>query len=124
MFDTGQTSILNIAKAAAIFVFALIYRKKIAEDPKLKFGFYLNLFALLLYTFCSFMPEISRIGFYLNVSNVFFIPALLKTIEDKKTRTVWTVLISIAFTVFFALFLRSAYNTDIRILPYYNWIFQ
>ena len=124
MFDTGQTSILNIAKAAAIFVFALIYRKKIAEDPKLKFGFYLNLFALLLYTFCSFMPEISRIGFYLNVSNVFFIPALLKTIEDKKTRTIWTVLISIAFTVFFALFLRSAYNTDIRILPYYNWIFQ
>ena len=124
MFDTGQTSIINIAKAAAIFVFALIYRKKIAEDSKLKFGFYLNLFALLLYVFCSFIPEISRIGFYLNVSNVFFIPSLLKKIENKKIRTIWTVLISLAFLMQFALFLRSAYNTDIRILPYYNWIFQ
>ena len=124
MFDTGQTSIINIAKAAAIFVFALIYRKTIAEDSKLKFGFYLNLFALLLYVFCSFIPEISRIGFYLNVSNVFFIPSLLKKIENKKIRTIWTVLISLAFLMQFALFLRSAYNTDIRILPYYNWIFQ
>ncbi len=124
MFDTGQTSITNIAKAAAIFIFALIYRKKIAEDRKLKFGFYCNLFALLLYVFCSFMPEISRIGFYLNVSNVFFIPALLIKIEDKKTRTAWTVLIGLAFLILYAMFLRSAYNTDIRILPYYNWIFQ
>ncbi len=124
MFDTGQTSIINIAKAAAIFIFALIYRKKIAEDRKLKFGFYCNLFALLLYVFCSFMPEISRIGFYLNVSNVFFIPALIKKIENDKERKIWTVLICLAFTILFAMFLRSAYNTDIRILPYYNWIFQ
>ena len=70
------------------------------------------------------MPEISRIGFYLNVSNVFFIPALLRKIEDRKVRTVWSVLIGLAFTIFYALFLRSAYNTDVRILPYYNWIFQ
>ena len=124
MFDTGQTSLINIAKAAAIFIFALIYRKKIADDRKLKFGFYLNLFALLLYVFCSFVPEISRIGFYMNVSNVFFIPALLKKIENKKVRTIWIVLISLAFLLQFALFLRSAYNTDIRVLPYYNWIFQ
>ncbi len=124
MFDTGQTSITNIARAAAIFIFALIYRKKIAEDRKLKFGFYCNLWALLLYVFCSFMPEISRIGFYLNVTNIFFIPALLGKIENEKERRIWTGLICAAFTGFFLLFLRSAYNTDIRILPYYNWIFQ
>ena len=49
--------------------------------------------------------------------------ALLR-IEDKKTRNIWTAVICLAFFAFFALFLRSAYNTDIRILPYYNWIFQ
>ena len=124
MFDTGQTSITNIAKAAAVFIFALIYREKVEEDPKLKFGFYCNLWALLLYVFCSFMPEISRIGFYLNVTNIFFTPSLIRRIEDKKIRTVWTVLICGAFIAFFVLFLKSAYNTDIRILPYYNWIFQ
>jgi len=124
MFDTGQTSLTNIAKAAAVFIFALIYREKVKEDPKLKFGFYCNLWALLLYVFCSFMPEISRIGFYLNITNIFFIPALIRRIENKKIRTVWTVLICAAFIAFFALFLKSAYNTDVRILPYYNWIFQ
>jgi len=124
MFDTGATSITNIAKAAAVFIFALIYRRKVFDDPKLKFGFYCNLWALLLYSFCSFMPEISRIGFYLNITNIFFIPSLLLRLEDKKTRNIWTAVICLAFLAFFALFLRSAYNTDIRILPYYNWIFQ
>ena len=124
MFDTGQTSITNIAKAAAVFIFALIYRDKVKEDPKLRFGFYCNLWALLLYVFCSFMPEISRIGFCLNITNIFFIPSLIRRIEDKKIRTVWTVLICAAFIAFFALILKSAYNTDVRILPYYNWIFQ
>ena len=126
MFDTGATSITNIAKAAAVFCFALIYRKKIfdEEDHRLKFGFYCNLWALLLYTFCSFMPEISRIGFYLNITNIFFIPSLILRIEDKKKRNIWTVLICGAFILFFMFFLKSAYNTDSRILPYYNWIFQ
>ncbi len=124
MFDTGATSITNIAKAAAVFIFAIIFRNIVFEDRKLKFGFYCNLWALLLYSFCSFMPEISRIGFYLNITNIFFIPAVLFRIEDKKIRNIWTFLICIAFILFFALFLRSAYNTDIRILPYYNWIFQ
>ena len=70
------------------------------------------------------MPEISRIGFYLNITNIFFIPSLLMRIEDKKTRNIWTAVICFAFLAFFVLFLKSAYNTDIRILPYYNWIFQ
>ena len=124
MFDTGQTSLTSIARALAIFVFSLIYFKKIKDDSKLKFGFYCNLFALLLYVFCSFIPEISRIGFYLSITNVFFIPGVLLKIENKKERAVWTVLIALAFTAFFALFLKSAYETNIRILPYYNWIFQ
>ena len=124
MFDTGQTSITNIAKAAAIFVFALIYRKNVAKDKVLKFGFYCNLWALLLYVFCSFVPEISRIGFYLNVTNIFFIPRLISSIEDEKKRKVWTILICVAFIGYFAFVLKNAYNTDSRILPYYNWIFQ
>ena len=124
MFDTGQTSITSIAKAAAIFVFALIYRKIIAKDRILKFGFYCNLWALLLYVFCSFVPEISRIGFYLNVTNIFFIPRLIGSIGDEKKKKIWTILICIAFIGYFAFFLKSAYAIDSRILPYYNWIFQ
>lgn len=124
MFDKGLTSITSIGRALAIFLFSLIYIKKVRDDAKLRFGFYCNLFALLLYTFCSFMPEISRIGFYLSITNVFYIPSLLLRIENKKAKAIWSILIALAFAAFFALFLKSAYQTDIRILPYYNWIFQ
>ena len=45
-------------------------------------------------------------------------------IPEKKSRIVWTVLVAAAFLGYFALFLRSAYDVDIRLLPYLNWIFD
>lgn len=125
MFDTGETSITNILKCVAILVLSLIYYKQAIADHKAnRFYFYCNLGALVLYTFASFIPEISRIGFYLNITNIFLVPGILIRIPDKKQRIFWTVMVGLAFLGYFVLFLRSAYNTDIRILPYRNWIFQ
>jgi len=125
MFDTGETSLTNIARCGAVLIFSLIYYKKaIQNDVKNRFYFYCNLGALVLYVFGSFIPEISRIGYYLNVTNIFLIPGILTKIEDAKQRRFWTVMIALAFLAYFALFLRSCYSTDVRILPYRNWIFQ
>lgn len=125
MFDTGETSLTNVARCAAVFIFSLIYYKStIQDDKKNKFYFYCNLGALVLYVFGSFIPEISRIGYYLNITNIFLIPGIIVKIEDKKQRRFWTVMIGLAFLAYFALFLRSCYSTDVRILPYRNWIFQ
>lgn len=125
MFDTGETSITNIAKGVGILIFSLLYYKQaIKEDKQNRFYFYCNLGALVLYVFASFIPEISRIGFYLNITNIFLIPGILVKIENKKQRRFWTIVIGLAFLGYFVLFLRSAYSTDIRLLPYRNWIFQ
>ena len=125
MFDTGETSLTNVARCAAVLVFSLLYFKSaIKDDKKNSFYFYCNLGALVLYVFASFIPEISRIGFYLNITNVFLIPGILVKIENKKQQRFWTIVIGLAFLAYFALFLRSCYSTDIRILPYRNWIFQ
>ena len=125
MFDTGETSITNILKCVAILVLSLLYYKQAIKDhPANRFYFYCNLGALVLYTFASFIPEISRIGFYLNITNIFLVPGVLIRIPDKKQRIFWTVMVGLAFLGYFVLFLRSAYSTDIRILPYRNWIFQ
>lgn len=125
MFDTGETSITNILKCVAILVLSLIYYKQAIKDhPANRFYFYCNLGALVLYTFATFIPEISRIGFYLNITNIFLVPGILIRIRSKKQRIFWTVMVGLAFLGYFALFLRSAYSTDIRILPYRNWIFQ
>lgn len=125
MFDTGETSLTNIAKCAAVLVLSLIYyNTAIKGDKKNRFYFYCNLGALALYVFASFIPEISRIGYYLNITNIFLIPGVIEKIPAKKQRILWTVLVVAAYLAYFALFLRRAYSTDIRLLPYRNWIFQ
>ncbi len=125
MFDTGETSLTNIAKCAAVLFLSLLYYKKtIKGDKGNQFYFYCNLGALALYVFASFIPEISRIGYYLNITNIFLIPGIIVKIPKKRQKILWTVLVVLAYLAYFALFLRSAYSTDIRLLPYRNWIFQ
>ena len=108
-FDTGETSLLNIIKCVGVLVLSLLYYKCAIKDKKENlFYFYLNIGALILYTFCSFIPEISRVGFYLNVSNIFLIPGILRSIPDKKQRIFFKVAVMVAFGLYFALFLYRA----------------
>ena len=44
MFDTGETSLTNIAKCAAVLVLSLLYYKAaVKDDKKNRFCFYCNL---------------------------------------------------------------------------------
>ncbi len=61
----GGTSYINILRCAAVLAFAgIVYLMErrgkagtLAEEPRFWFYFYLNLGALVLYTFCSFLPD-------------------------------------------------------------------
>ena len=125
MFDDGSVSVVNILKGAAIVGFALFYYRKYIKDSEAD-RFYLNLQigALMLYCFGSFIPEVSRIGYYLNISLVFLIPNVLKKIENRKAKIFFTVAVMLAFAGYFAFFLKGADSVDIRIIPYRNWIFN
>ena len=124
-FDTVDISVTNIAKCLGVLVLALLYYKSAVGENKVgRFYFLLNLGGLVIYTFANFIPEISRIGYYLIVTQIFFIPYLLVRIEDKKQRLFFSSCVALAFIGYFALFLRSAYSVDIRLLPYLNWIFN
>lgn len=124
VFDTGETSIVNIAKCIAVLVLSLVFWKKAIKGNKNNtFYFYLNLGALLLYVFASFIPEISRIGYYLTFSQVFLIPGVISKIEKGWIRKGITAGVVMCFVAYFALFLRGA-EESIRILPYFNIIFN
>lgn len=125
MFDVREVSVANVGKCAAVLVLSLLYyRAAVKEDKNNRFYFYCNLGALALYVFGSFIPEISRVGYYLTITHILFIPGIIVKIPDKRQRVTWTALVAAAYLAYFALFLRSAYSTDIRLLPYRNWIFQ
>lgn len=123
----GGTSIPNILRCFAVLVFGLIYYKKCVEgNEENRFYFQLNLGACVLYTCCSFLPIISRIGYYLTISHILFIPSVLKGIEKEQTRIpakVWRILIILAGCGYFALFLWKAKDVAVGLLPYETWLF-
>ncbi len=125
VFEGTNVSYANIAKCGAVLVFALIYYKSlIAKNKKLNLYFNLNLGAFLLYSFASYIPELSRICYYMMIGQIFLIPGVIVRIEKKWQKIMWTVLIGLAFAAYFYIFLKKSYATEIRLLPYLNWIFN
>lgn len=125
VFENTSVSYVNIAKCGAILIFCLLYFKSIiCKNKHLYFYFNLNLGALLLYSFASYIPELSRICYYMLIGQIFLIPGVIVRIEKKWQRILWSVLIGIAFIGYFYIFLKRSYATEIRLLPYLNWIFN
>lgn len=125
VFENTEFSYANIAKCGAVLLFCLLYfRPIISKNKNLYFYFNLNLGALLLYSFASYIPELSRICYYMIVGQIFLLPGVIVKIEKKWQRILWSMLIGIAFVGYFYIFLKRSYTTEIRLLPYMNWIFD
>ncbi len=130
----GGTSYINILRCTAVMLFAaIVYLEKkrrgteeIEEEDVTAehFYFYLNLGALVLYVFCSFLPIISRIGYYLTVSHILYLPMLLGQIRDAKWRRVFRMGILSAAILYFMIYMSRAGNDGILILPYKTFLFH
>lgn len=122
----GGTSLVNIARCLAVLIFSLIYYKKSVKDSRRnRFYFYCNLGALIMYVCCSFLPIISRIGYYLTITHIFFLPALIHGVENRKLKKMYTAGVIGAAVLYFAVFiLMKAGNDGLRILPYETFMFH
>lgn len=125
IFDNGQLSYANILKCVCVLALGLIFcRESLREDLMNRFYFFLNLFALVIYCCGSFIPEISRVGYYMIVSQIFLLPRLLADMKGVWLRRLGLAGVVGAFGVYFVLLLRQMYAIDVRLLPYLNWIFN
>lgn len=123
ILDRGEISWANIARCVAVLAMALIEYKSVKEDKRLEMWFNLNLFATLLYAFGSYIPEISRVCYYMVVPQIFLVPALIKRCPDKRRRIFWTVSVTAAFIGYFVFFLIKGAGSDVMILPYLSWLY-
>ncbi len=124
-FDNGQVSYVNIAKCIAVLVLCGICRRKsLNGDIANRFYFFLNLGGLIVYCCGSFIPEVSRVGYYMIISQIFLIPRVVGEIESRWFRRLCYTGVTAAFTVYFAMLLKGMYDVDVRLLPYLNWIFD
>ena len=124
-FDNGEISYANLLKCGCVLLLGILFcRKSLREDKVSRFYFFLNLFGLLVYCFGSFIPEVSRVGYYMIISQVFLLPRLLSGMENAVLRKLGIFGVVCAFGAYFVLLLRGMYAVDVRLLPYLNWIFN
>ena len=131
----GGTSYINILRCLAVLIFAglVLYMQRragtenkaaVEDERRFWFFFYLNLGGLVLYVFCSFLPIISRIGYYLTVSHILFLPMLLKRVENERWRNLLRLGILLAAILYFAIYMSRAKNDGTLILPYKTFFFN
>lgn len=124
-FDNGQISYANIGKClGTLALCAICYRRSLKDDLINRFYFFLNVAGCLVYCCGSFIPEVSRVGYYMIISQIFLLPRLLADMKKGWFRTLCYIGVYGVFAVYFVLLLRGMYDVSIRLLPYLNWIFN
>lgn len=129
-FDQSRLSYKNLALAlGTVLLCGIVWfarRGMKGQEDYLPLRFYAVLNGMGLVAFCcgGFVPEVTRIGYYMTISQVFLIPGMVAEIPQKWLRRVCFIGTVGVFTLHFALLLKQMYLVDIRLLPYLNWIFN
>lgn len=123
-FDNDRVSFFNILKAILIIGICLKYKKIVYADKYLKFYFNLNVLAFMLYVGVYWLPEISRIGFCLNMTVMFLLPRLIQSLKNNKSRQELSFVVIFVSLIFFVLLLNGFYSQSNRTLPYKTWLFN
>lgn len=127
-FDNGGISWVNLLKCVCVLLLCLICYRQSLRDPgkhmENRFYFFLNVFGLAVYCCGSFIPETSRVGYYMIISQVFLLPELLAQMRQGWFRRLCRAGVIGAFGIYFVFLLKGMYATDIRLLPYRTWIFD
>lgn len=124
-FNNGQISYVNIAKCVCVLILCgICYKKSLRDNLNNRFYFFLNLAGFVVYCCGSFIPEVSRVGYYMIISQVFLLPELLGDMEKGVLKKLCYAGVIGGFSGYFLFLLRGMYDVDVRLLPYLNWIFN
>lgn len=114
-----------ILRCVLVLILCVVcYKEAIAcrEDNKLYAR--MSILAIVMYISCSFLPLISRFGYYLVTAQILLVPNIICSITDERKRgRVKTVVIIVA-VLYFGYFLMTADAPGVRVLPYKSWLFD
>jgi hypothetical protein len=89
-----------------------------------RFYFYLNYASLLYFAFFSFVPYGSRIGYYMSISQILYLPSIIEDIKDEKKKRIVKWAVIGAAILYLSLYLIKADNPGVAVLPYRSWLFE
>lgn len=121
-------SVLRILTVLALYVWFMYYVgdefHKNGQYRELRFYGQLNLLAFAASTFFSFLPVVTRIAYYFGVSQLFMIPLIVQSIDDKRVQKRVRAIIFVVCVCYFAVFLLHAHQEGVGLLPYRSWLFE
>ncbi len=124
-FDNGELSYANILICVCVLGLSVVcFKRSLRTNVKNRFYFFLNVFGLVVYCCGSFIPEVSRVGYYFIISMIFLLPELLSQMKEGRFRRFCQAGVVGAFGMYFLLLLKDMYAVGNRLLPYLNWIFN
>ncbi len=124
IYDTGRISYMNIVRSLGVVFLCASFFNIIKKDRMNRMYFHLNLFSLAFYTGMYWVPEISRIGFYMNATSIFLLPRVLSDVSNREKRNVIKVILYAGSMVLFIALCSGFYGETIRILPYRTWLMK
>lgn len=123
IYDTGEVSYTNIARCFGVLFLSIpLYKRAIKGDEKYLFCFKMNIFATIVYCLCSFLPVVSRIGYYFNIFQILLIPRLIDSMPKKWMRIASVILVVLLGVGYYVYFLNGSRYDNTRLVPYFNWI--
>lgn len=116
-FDVTRISVYNVILSLVVVIWSFLLLRKILENHD-EFYFNLSFFSFFFYVCCSWwIPESSRIGFYLSIYNILYIPRLIQYLEDYKQRAFVTVLV-VSCYVLFLIFMLLKVDYSVGFAPF------
>ena len=123
VYDVVEISYFNIARCIGLLILCIIlYKKVIKQSEKNRFYFNMNIFASIVYICCSFLPVVSRIGYYFNVFQIILVPVLINAIPKKQIRVALKSLLIAGGFAYYVYFIYSSKTNGTGLIPYFNWI--
>ena len=123
-YDVVDISYTNIARCVAVLIMGLImYKWVIKNNEANKAYFKLNIVALIIYTCCNFVPNVSRIGTMVSIFQIILIPHMISGIKIKWLKVILYIGTALVAAVYYYLFMKTAMDPNVAIIPYESWIF-
>ena len=130
----GEGSLVSILRCVAVLALAAFVdrrsfhgRREPGEEAGIRmrrFYCHCSLLALYLYLFTGYIPVVSRIGYYLTFTQIFYLPMLIRRIPGERVRRIAACGAVLCCLGFFVLLMRHAGDDGMRILPYQTFFFH
>ena len=120
-------SVLNVARCALVLLFVLWNARReteIGTDAEIVMLTKMTVMALALHVFAWFIPQLSRITYYLIIPQIFLVPRVLSHVRDARARKLQTALVLAACLLYFARYMLHAGDDGILVLPYRSFLFS